>query len=97
MLALMKLDTPIPTPTPTPVVTTPPATEEPVVNAEWEVLVELIKACEATAIMQTHAKEVTITTKEGFVIKATEPEIDAVFAVYEKARETCGDIPIATE
>ena len=71
--------------------------EQGVVTTDWEVLVELIEACEATSITQSHSKEVRITTKEGFILRAKEPEIDDIFTVYNNIKETCGSIPIATE
>lgn len=71
--------------------------EQGVVTTDWDVLVELIEACEATSITQTHAKEVRITTKEGFILRSTEPKIDDIFEVYNRAQGTCGSIPIATE
>lgn len=63
----------------------------------WPNAITLIKACDASMVMQTHALDVFITRSDGTRVRTVEPVIDEIFAVTEEASRRCGAIPIATE
>jgi len=64
----------------------------------WLELKQAVLDCQAVSIMQTHSREVSVTLKDGNVIKAIEPEIDDIMSIAQEAREKCWFKPvIATE
>lgn len=65
--------------------------------SDWDLMVAVIKNCEAKMIMQAHSLEVSADLKDGRTIYAIEPEIDKVIRIALEAREKCGEIIIATE
>lgn len=76
-------------------------TEEPeptlLKDISWDDAQKLILNCDVTLVAQTHSLDVSLDLKDGSVVTAREPKIDAVFALVEKARKTCGDIMMMTE
>lgn len=64
----------------------------------WRELKQAVLDCQATSIMQTHSREVSVTLRSGGMIKAIEPEIDDIMSIAQEAREKCWLKPdIATE
>ncbi|MEZ7820920.1 MAG: MliC family protein [Patescibacteria group bacterium] len=69
----------------------------PLVDIEWEKVVNAINSCNAKSVLQTHNKLVTVTLKDNTKIEAFEPEIDNVMDITSNAIKTCGDITRITE
>jgi hypothetical protein len=63
----------------------------------WEQARNFINSCGVEMVMQSHNLDVFLKIKGGDRLRTVEPVIDEVFKVVQLARETCGDIPVATE
>lgn len=63
----------------------------------WPDAVRLVESCEARGITQTHALDVYLELPDGSSVRAVEPSGDEVFRVFERVRDRCPAIPIATE
>lgn len=63
----------------------------------WPQAINFIESCGVKMVMQTHALDVILTFKDDSKLTAVEPTIDSVFPIVENAKNSCGDIIIATE
>jgi hypothetical protein len=63
----------------------------------WSEAIRLMDQCQVKKIMQTHALDVYLTLKTGEKLRAVEPGIDDVFAIYKLMQDRCGKIPLGTE
>jgi hypothetical protein len=64
----------------------------------WPYAASLIRSCNVSNVMQTHALDVYITIKDtNQRVRAVEPMIDEVFRVFDEVRQICPQIPLATE
>jgi hypothetical protein len=63
----------------------------------WEQTRGFVESCAPTLVMQTHALDVYLTMKNGTRLRTVEPTSDDIFDIVESVRDTCGNIPIATE
>ncbi len=63
----------------------------------WMRVHDMILACEAKSLLQTHEGLVNVTTKDGKKYVAVEPVIDDVFTVAHEATAACGPIGLGTE
>jgi len=66
-------------------------------NSTWEQAVRAINNCEVIKVFQAHSQIVTLTLKNGNMLIATEPEIDAVITITESTKLDCGRVLIGTE
>jgi len=63
----------------------------------WAEAIRLMDQCRVKSLMQTHALDVYLNLKTGEKLRAVEPMIDDVFAIYEQMKDRCGKIPLGTE
>lgn len=63
----------------------------------WFHAIELLKACQVTMAMQTHALDVYLDLKDGRKVRAVEPRIDELFPIIDQTRARCGTFPVGTE
>lgn len=63
----------------------------------WYDATQLLKDCQVTMAMQTHALDVYLDLSDGRRVRAVEPQIDELFGVVNDAQQTCGPFPVATE
>jgi len=73
----------------------PPKTGDIILS--WKSGVKLIRTCAVASVGQTHAREVSISLKDGRRVRTVEPMIDDLFEVVDKSVADCGMIPMATE
>jgi hypothetical protein len=66
-------------------------------NSTWEQAVLAINNCEVAKVFQKHSRIVTLTLKNGNILIAIEPEIDAVITIIEATKLKCGKIQMGTE
>jgi len=66
-------------------------------EVSWEQAQTLIMSGEVEQVYQTVSRQVILTLKDGRVLVADQPEMNAVFAVVENCGEPCFDIRKITE
>ena len=66
-------------------------------KVDWEMAIEILNSGDVEMAAQLHNLTVTLTLKDGTVIRTVEPTIDAIFDEVEKCGEPCSGIALATE
>lgn len=66
-------------------------------EVDWETAIEILNSGEVEMAAQLHNLTVTLTLKDGTVIRTVEPSIDAIFDEVEKCGQPCSGIALATE
>ncbi|NIV35508.1 MAG: hypothetical protein GWN58_40470 [Anaerolineae bacterium] len=66
-------------------------------EVDWETAVEILNSGDVEMAAQLHNLTVTLTLKDGTVIRTVEPIIDAIFEEVEKCGRPCNGIGLATE
>ena len=66
-------------------------------KVDWETAVEILNSGDVEMAAQLHNLTVTLTLKDGTVIRTVEPTIDAIFEEVEKCGRPCSGIALATE
>ena len=66
-------------------------------KVDWETAIEILSSGEVEMAAQLHNLTVTLTLKDGTVIRTIEPTIDAIFDEVDKCGQPCSGIALATE
>lgn len=63
----------------------------------WERIKQVIANCEVSKAWQNHAREVSVSLKNGQELTAIEPKIDDLFVLIDEAEPRCGRFTVGTE
>lgn len=66
-------------------------------TVSWAAAKRLIRECQVTEASQAHSLSVSLRLVDRKTVSTTEPEIDLVIRLLERAERKCGQTPIAVE
>ena len=66
-------------------------------QVDWDTAIEILNSGEVEMAAQLHNRTVTLTLKDGTVVRTVEPTLDAIFDEVEKCGQPCSGIGLATE
>lgn len=78
----------------------PPGTKQPMPmlqDISWQTAQEMILGGQVTAVSQSHSLKVSLTLKDGRVLRTVEPQIDEVIRLVNQCGAACRAITVATE